>query len=53
MIGITRDWPATVGSWPRRPAAYWLLLVRMARATSPGVTPSWAILSGRSQTRME
>ena len=53
MMGMTMAWPSAEGSCPRRPAAYWLFETRIARATSPGVTPSWAILSGRNQTRIE
>jgi len=53
MMGMTTAWPDAEGSCPRRPAAYWLFETRMARATSEGVTPSCAILSGRSHTRIE
>ena len=41
--------PRGAGSWPILPAAYWSFCARIALAMSVGVTPSCAILSGRSQ----
>jgi hypothetical protein len=50
-IGTTKA-VSTDGSWPRRPTEYWVFVDRTARTTSAVVTPSAAIRSGLSQTRI-
>ena len=46
-------WPGGAGSAPTLPAANCVFCPRITVATSVGVMPSRAILSGCSQTRME